>query len=351
MFLLLLQMSLLGKQVYANPTTPIWGQGGGGGGGSYPLDASFNSVSFLPPGDPAPYASSKLRLSSVPYGDAYLVGVVDPSNDLGPLQTGGYVEVQDAGPLSTAFSRMLYAWDGIDYQQANSGTSVEFMSLNSGSNGFDLSNVSTINGSPPGGGSYPRDASFNSIRIDPSGGVPPLTIGLGGTSTILGIRRIEGGVETDYITFAPASSEMDLSNVSTINGSAYPPPAPAPTYPSNRFTLSNNAGASVLAAGTPVVGIYYEPPANGRVYANAVCSFTLGSNVSPSATLAVAANLVVSDLVSVPDVAEGNTSASVQWEFGVQAGTAYDFVATATAGRDGDFTANAATLFISFIPS
>jgi hypothetical protein len=107
----------------------------------------------------------------------------------------------------------------------------------------------------------------------------------------------------------------------------------------------------VLAAGTPVVGIYYEPTANGRVYVNANCSFTLGSNVSPSAALTVAANLAVSDLVSVPAVAAGNTSASVQWEFGVQAGVAYDFIATATAGADGDFTANAATLFISFIPS
>jgi hypothetical protein len=84
-----------------------------------------------------------------------------------------------------------------------------------------------------GGGSYPRDASFNSIVIDPSGGVPPLTLGLGGSGTVMGIRRIEESKETDYITFAPASSEMDLSNVTTINGSPYPPAAPAnPTFTS-----------------------------------------------------------------------------------------------------------------------
>jgi hypothetical protein len=261
-------MSLLGRQVYANPTTPIWGQGGGGGGGSYPLDASFNSVSFLPPGDPAPYASSKLRLSSIPYGDAYIVGVVDPSNDLGPLQTGGYVEVQDAGPLSTAFSRMLYAWDGIDYQQANSGTSVEFMSLNAGSNGFDLSNISTINGSPPGGGSYPRDASFNSVLVNPSGGVFPLSLGLGTTSNIMGIRRDEEGKEADYILFDPTETSMDLSNVATING--------APYVPTITDTIIANAGAAQVPLSPSRLSLSsntFTPIADGKLTLTAFANF------------------------------------------------------------------------------
>jgi hypothetical protein len=104
-----------------------------------------------------------------------------------------------------------------------------------------------------GGGSYPRDASFNSIVIDPSGGVPPLTLGLGGSGTVMGIRRIEESKETDYITFAPASSEMDLSNVTTINGSPYPPANPT-------FTSVSATDASF----TRVNGAPY-PPGLGEV--------------------------------------------------------------------------------------
>jgi hypothetical protein len=107
-----------------------------------------------------------------------------------------------------------------------------------------------------GGGSYPRDASFNSVTIDPSGGVPPLTLGLGGSGTVMGIRRIEEGKEEDYITFAPASSEMDLSNVVTINGAPYPPALPA----NASFTSVSATDASF----TRVNGAVY-PPGLGEV--------------------------------------------------------------------------------------
>ena len=373
MFLLLLQMSLLGKQVFANPTTPLWG----GGGGSNTPNPTFQSVSFTPVGSPV--ASSQIRSDDVA-GSTLIVE--DPSGNPGPLCASSFYA---AGP----YGRIIYQNNSIDYQEPSTGTSHFLATVNSEYNGWDLTNVSSINGSnyPPSGGT---DPTFNIVSLLASGTNPPVStgigtiqgVGLGSAVSILGADQTQlgplqataffAGVEANYprviyqsdsidyqdgtgtshlLAHVDASANgWDLSNISTINGAAYPPPAAA-TYPVNRFTLSNNAGATVLAAGTPVVGLYYEPTANGRVYANASCSFTVGSNVSPSAALTVAANLVVSDIVSVPAVAEGNTSAFVQWEFGVQAGTAYDFIATATAGRDGDFTANAATMFLSFIPS
>jgi len=166
-----------------------------------------------------------------------------------------------------------------------------------------------------------------------------------------GLSRLTTGGNASFISLAPASDEMDLMNVATINGAPYPPSAPA-TYPSNRFTTQNNSGASVTSSGINVVGIYWEAPANGRVYANCVCSFTNTSLGTPEGLLTVAANLVVGDGTSIPVCPAGlNTSASAQWEFGVQAGVAYDFVGTAVTTNTGDFAANIATLFISFIPS
>jgi hypothetical protein len=285
-------MSLLGSQVFANPTTPLWG--GGGGGGSNP---TFDSVSFTPTG--TPIVSSQIATFALSEEGSALA-ILDASSNLGPLTASSFY----AGFGTGGYDRLIVQSNSLTYQAPNTGESYALASVNSSNDGWNLSNISTINGS-----NYPP--------------------ALSATPTFTSVTATD-------------------ASFTRINGVAYPP---APTYPSNRFTLSNNAGASVLAAGTPVVGIYYEPPANGRVYANAVCSFTVGSNVSPSAALTVAANSVVSDIVSVPAVAAGNTSASVQWEFGVQAGVAYDFVATATAGVDGDFTANAATIFVSFIPS
>ena len=140
-------MSLLGRQVYANPATPLWGSGGGGGGSN----AVFESVSFTLPGSPAPIGSQTIKMSSQPYNSEYELGVFDPSGNLGRLQIGNILEVQEpstAGGTDPAVSRMLYSFDGIDYQQAGSGTSVEFLAVSAGSNSFELSNVTAINGVP-----------------------------------------------------------------------------------------------------------------------------------------------------------------------------------------------------------
>lgn len=136
-------MSLLGRQVFANPNTPLWGTEGPG-----PQDETFQTIRFTPqlPGDPV--ESSTIKGSSPAYANTNRIGIFDGSGNLGPLQVGGEMEVQAVGPATNAYDRMLYGYDGIDYQQSNTGTSVSFLSINSGKSGWELSNITAINGQP-----------------------------------------------------------------------------------------------------------------------------------------------------------------------------------------------------------
>jgi hypothetical protein len=128
-------------------------------------------------------------------------------------------------------------------------------------------------GAGGGGGSYPRDASFNSVTIDPSGGVFPLTLGLGATSNIMGIRREEEGKEADYILFDPTETSMDLSNVNTINGAPYVP------------TITDTIVANAAAAPVPLTpsrlalnSLTFTPPADGKLTMTAFANFDADVN-------------------------------------------------------------------------
>lgn len=346
-------MSLLGNNVFANPTTPLWS---GGGGSNLPENPTFNIVTFEGSGSP-PYASTGIgTVLGQDVGSTIAILGADQTQ-LGPLQaTALYAGVEANYP------RVIYQSDGIDYQAADS-QSYFLASVNATSNGWSLPTVSSLGYTKfsPSTVSIPLatvDPSANtwtlsnvaSLTVNPSS-TAPVAVELGAVGSNVGLYGLDedGNPGAEFISFT--ASQMDLSNVTTINGSAYPPSAPA-TYPSNRFTTQNNSGASVTSSGINVVGIYWEAPADGRVYANCVCSFTNTSLGTPEGLLTVAANLVVGDGTSIPVCPAGlNTSASAQWEFGVQAGVAYDFVGTAVTTNTGDFAANIATLFISFIPS
>jgi hypothetical protein len=248
-------MSLLGNNVYANPNTPLWG--GGGGSGSNP---TFNIVTFEPSGSP-PYSSTGIgTVLGVDVGSTVSILGADQT-ELGPLQgTAFYAGVEANYP------RVIYQSDGIDFQDPE-GTSYFLAHVNSGSNGWDLQNISTINGSPPSGGSYPRDASFNSILIDPTG-VYPLSLGLGTTSNIMGIRRDEEGKEADYILFDPVDTAMDLSNVATING--------APYVPTITDTITANAAAAQVPLAPSRLSLSsntFTPIADGKLTVTAFANF------------------------------------------------------------------------------
>jgi hypothetical protein len=156
-------------------------------------------------------------------------------------------------------------------------------------------------GSGGGGGSYPRDASFNSIVLDPSGGVFPLTLGLGNTSNIMGIRREEEGKETDYILFDPTESQMNLSNVYTIND--------APYYPTLTQSINaNSAGSNVplQPARLALNSSSFTAPADGTLTMMAWANFeSATSNIANGAL-----NFEVN----------GSTGSSVAW-FGATART------------------------------
>ena len=328
-------MSLLGSQVFANKTTPIWGQGGGS---NLPTDPTFNTVSFTPSGSP-PYSSTTIGTFSTTGVQNSTICILNGSNQLGPLCATALI----AG-VEQDYPRVLYQADGIDYQAADS-TSYFLAQVNSGSNGWDLSNISTINGSPPGGGSYPRDASFNSIVIDPSG-VSSLSIGTGTGGTVMGIRRDEEGKETDYITFAPNATEMELSNVTAINGGPVP------------FTLTafnqSNLGSFAIdnATTTPLLGTSVTAPADGKLLVQTVANLVCKASSNTNAVLLLSVNGtddVNSTMGISADTLNAETIATTISQFAVSGGTVYDCSAVAQSlGTNTDWVANNTQIFLSF---
>jgi hypothetical protein len=331
-------MSLLGNNVFANPTTPIWGQGGS----NLPTDPTFNTVTFTPSGSP-PYESTTIGTFSTTGVQSSTICILNGSNQLGPLcATALYAGVEQDYP------RVIYQSDGIDYQAADS-TSYFLAQVNSGSNGWDLSNISTINGSnypPGGGGSYPRDASFNSIRIDPSG-VPTLSIGTGTGGTVMGIRREEDGKEEDYITFAPTASEMALTNLVSING------APVP------LTVTDFAQSTLFiplpTTPTPLTGLTFTAPVDGKLFIQGVGTFQStttnrtqvgfsfdvnGTNITSSSVIAACASNAEFTEVVVPTITQ----------FPVTGGTVYDIsaIALVAGGTTADWNATNVQLYYSF---
>lgn len=205
-------------------------------------------------------------------------------------------------------------------------------------------------GSGGGGGSYPRDASFNRITIDPSGGVFPLTLGLGNTSNIMGIRREEEGKETDYILFDPVETAMDLSNVATINGGPY--------YPTLTSTTTNDLGGDPvpLAPSRVVLNTSsFTAPANGKLTMMAFANFTCAtSNIANGVmNFEVGGTAGVSSAWFGASARTQNTSASVCEVLSVAGGDALTINAVASVpvggtGADGDFEAFGSRTFLQF---
>jgi hypothetical protein len=392
-------MSLLGKQVFANPTTPLWG----GGGGGYPSNATFTQVSWTPLG--SPIASSQIRSDDLD-SEGSCLNIQNGSGSLGPLVASRYY-------AKGATSRVIYQADGIDFQDSGE-TSYFLATVNSGSNGWDLSNISTINGSnypPGGGGSYPTDASFNSLNVlqggtlnvgssinqgtslrffkDVSGTSASLfgmaysggnlslclrrlpdfradqlrlgdlrsygdggvfssgnSISLGNAGTgSLGIRSVDatGAVLGTYITFAPASNAMDLSNVTSIN--ARPVPVTATTF------TQSNLSTRISNTPTPLLGQTFTAPADGKLFVQAIGNFqstvstgtTVGFNLDVNGTPLT--NTIV-NASSGPNILEVITPTMTQ--FPVTGGTVYDISAIAFCTVTNDWNAYSAQLFLSF---
>jgi hypothetical protein len=262
------------------------------------------------------------------------------SNQLGPLCATALI----AG-VEQNYPRVLYQADSIDYENSG-GQSYLLAQVNSGSNGWDLSNISTINGSPPGGGSYPRDASFNSIVIDPSGIASPLTIGTGSGGTVMGIRRIEEGKEEDYITFAPNATEMELSNVTAINGGPVP------------FTLTafnqSNLGSFAIdnTTTTPLLGTSVMAPSDGKLLVQSVANLVCKASSNTNAVFLLSINGTddINTTMGISaDTVNAETIVTTMAQYPVTGGTLYDCsaVAQSLVGPT-DWVANNTQIFLSF---
>ena len=131
-------MSLLGRQVFANPTTPIWGQGGGGG-------------TTIPYGTPLTFDGPGNDPTLLEMNADSVLGVVDASANYGSFQTGD-LRVYGAGEGGSSFINFGTGFGGSNaplgiravYADGTlQNTLAEFTS-----GGWDLSNVQTINGGP-----------------------------------------------------------------------------------------------------------------------------------------------------------------------------------------------------------
>ena len=195
-----------------------------------------------------------------------------------------------------------------------------------------------------GGGSYPRDASFNSIVVNPTGTLPP-AMELGTIGSNIGFYALDedGNSGAEFISFT--ASQMDLSNVSTINGSAYPPALPAPSLPTiTDTTVANASGASVPLTPSRLAlnSLTFTPPADGKLTMTAFANFDADVND-------VRAGLLFFEIDGTPGVStawfgtvflQQRTSATCCEVFSVTGGTPVTIVACASVAAYGGGSAS-----------
>ncbi len=143
-------MSLLGSQVFANPTTPLWG----GGGGSNDPNPTFDSVTaqdltLWNPGniyfynDASGTAFSVMGIGDTQFSTSNVV--IQKQNGQGATVALGAVQVCGASNDIASADLVVLDADGLTRQNAAGGTTTY---ATFASNAFDLSNVTSINGVP-----------------------------------------------------------------------------------------------------------------------------------------------------------------------------------------------------------
>lgn len=379
-------MSLLGRQVYANPTTPIWGQGGGS---NLPADPTFDSVSFTPVG--TPLASTQIRSDNL-VGEGSTLHVMDPDGFVGPLAgTRFYAK----GPPG----RVIYQSDGIDFQDLGS-TSYFLATIDTSANRWNLSNIATINGSnyPPGGGGGSNftdinitgtgNLTFNSsatstaisadgtgelfVGVDASGVLTNAAVGNlriygGGTTGSDGyfgvgnegggydvaIRELDAGGTPVATYIGMGGGQMDLSNVSSING------VPYFNSPGTQFDYRNYPGGSPLVEAPDwgvLNAISFTPPVDGKVYVESLGTYVaLVAGGGVSMTFAVDGTNI-SETATTINAYAGNTNlfGTSMYQFPVSANVTYDISSIAHCSAippsDPDVVVTSSRMFLMFSP-
>jgi hypothetical protein len=144
-------MSLLGNNVFANPTTPLWS---GAGGGSNDPNPTFESVTaqdltLWNPGniyfynDASGTAFSVMGIGNTPFSASNVV--IQKQNGQGATVALGAVQVCGASNDIASADLVVLDADGLTRQNTAGGTTTY---ATFASNALDLSNVSSINGVP-----------------------------------------------------------------------------------------------------------------------------------------------------------------------------------------------------------
>ena len=292
-------MSLLGTNVYANPNTPIWGQGGGGGGGS-----NFQTLNITEGGN--------LNIASSINSGTNLNFYKDLSGNTGSTFTMLYYP--DVGQPSNLCLSLM--------NEIDRGDRLLTGDLNVAGTGTVL-----------------------------PGGVECLSLGKAGTGT-LGMRLLDttSNVVSTYATFA--SNAMDLSNVSSING------VPYFNSPGTYFDFSNHAGAGLAESPNYTVlnSFSFTAPVDGKLYMESLgtyvstvlgggglMTFSVGGSVISNAnTLFNAYNTNV------------NIPGSSMWQIPVSGGLTYDISSIAQCSAlppaGADLNVSTSRLFLMFTP-
>jgi len=311
-------MSLLNTAVYANPTTPVWGQGGGVG-----PNPTFNSVTFIAQGPP--FVSTTLETTELD-GLGSAVSVVDASGSLAPMVAGSFY----AEPAAGFGARVAYKKDRIDFENA-SAVPYSLATVNGSSNGWSLPLVSSLTVIEPGGGSL------------------PIGFGAAGTSTI-GIRQLDedGNPGADYITFSPSTSQMDLSNVNSINA------RPIPLTVTN-FTQAYSSPPIASFPGTVMAAQTFTAPADGKLLIQGIGNFqsTITTGTSVAVSFDVNGSTISNSYIYAscgPNILE--VAPSTMAQVSVTGGTVYDVSLIAfSSTSSGDWNGIAGQLFLSFTTS
>jgi hypothetical protein len=288
-------MSLLGTNVFANPTKPLWASssGGGGGGGS-----NFQLLNITQTGGNA----GELNFFKDASGSAFTTFQMYPN------------------PASVLGSQVLLVSDA-------SGLS-------------DTLQVGDLQAA--GTGSLP-------------GSEPPaLSLGMAGTGT-LGLRLVDtnvGGVTATYATFA--SNAFDLSNVTSINGVPYFN-SPGTQFDYSNYpggsTLVEAPDWGVLNA------ISFTPPVDGKVYVESLGTYvSLVTGAGVGMTFAVDGTNIT-EAPTVINAYAGNTNlfGTCMFQFAVSANVTYDISSIAQCSAippaDPDVVVTSSRMFLLFSPN
>ena len=217
-------MSLLSLKTFANPTTALFGGGGGGGGSNLVVDTL-----------------------AVNQGGSITLGSAVTSNTILAFN-------KDVSGTTQSQLSMAYIPDN--------GGPADLHLLVTDQTGF-ASDTFAVGDLLAMGTGNPYTANA-------------VCLGDAGTGT-LGLRLVDnsvGGVLSTYATFA--SNAVDLSNVTSINGSPYISPAVGTT-----FSYSNYPGGALMVE-APDWGVLnaqsFTAPANGRLYMESLGTFVALEN-------------------------------------------------------------------------